>query len=323
MKKIDHKTLSQNYNRNLIRSTVSTNIGINNTERLIKVYGKGATRIELLNKLQKQSKFKIYWYTIFVILGLACLIIEPKSWFTVLDLFVVMVNIDLVARGKLSGIIVGITECFLYAFVCLQSQLYGEIVKTLGICVPLNIFSIISWTLAKRKTKKEKYKKTDEDEIVIKRLSKKQKALYLLVFAGIVGASYCLLRFALKQQNALILGAVSLSITILCKILTARRFMDSWIIGICGDIICMLMWGQTIIETGFELSQLAMIVYYLACFTNDINAYGLWKNMYRKVAVNGGVLLAKRKVNIKRIVKLRRQFKNLHWDREVDTTKNT
>ncbi len=323
MKKIDHKTLSQNYNRNLIRSTVSTNIGINNTERLIKVYGKGATRIELLNKLQKQSKFKIYWYTIFVILGLACLIIEPKSWFTVLDLFVVMVNIDLVARGKLSGIIVGITECFLYAFVCLQSQLYGEIVKTLGICVPLNIFSIISWTLAKRKTKKEKYKKTDDDEIVIKRLSKKQKALYLLVFAGIVGASYCLLRFALKQQNALILGAVSLSITILCKILTARRFMDSWIIGICGDIICMLMWGQTIIETGFELSQLAMIVYYLACFTNDINAYGLWKNMYRKVAVNGGVLLAKRKVNIKRIVKLRRQFKNLHWDREVDTTKNT
>lgn len=323
MKKIDHKTLSQNYNRNLIRSTVSTNIGINNTERLIKVYGKGATRIELLNKLQKQSKFKIYWYTIFVILGLACLIIEPKSWFTVLDLFVVMVNIDLVARGKLSGIIVGITECFLYAFVCLQSQLYGEIIKTLGICVPLNIFSIISWTLAKRKTKKEKYKKTDDDEIVIKRLSKKQKALYLLVFAGIVGASYCLLRFALKQQNALILGAVSLSITILCKILTARRFMDSWIIGICGDIICMLMWGQTIIETGFELSQLAMIVYYLACFTNDINAYGLWKNMYRKVAVNGGVLLAKRKVNIKRIVKLRRQFKNLHWDREVDTTKNT
>ena len=323
MKKIDHKTLSQNYNRNLLRSTVSTNIGINNTERLIKVYGKGATRIELLNKLQKQSKFKIYWYTIFVILGLACLIIEPKSWFTVLDLFVVMVNIDLVARGKLSGIIVGITECFLYAFVCLQSQLYGEIVKTLGICVPLNIFSIISWTLAKRKTKKEKYKKTDDDEIVIKRLSKKQKALYLLVFAGIVGASYCLLRFALKQQNALILGAVSLSITILCKILTARRFMDSWIIGICGDIICMLMWGQTIIETGFELSQLAMIVYYLACFTNDINAYGLWKNMYRKVAVNGGVLLAKRKVNIKRIVKLRRQFKNLHWDREVDTTKNT
>lgn len=217
----------------------------------------------------------------------------------------------------------GITECFLYAFVCLQSQLYGEIIKTLGICVPLNIFSIISWTLAKRKTKKEKYKKTDDDEIVIKRLSKKQKALYLLVFAGIVGASYCLLRFALKQQNALILGAVSLSITILCKILTARRFMDSWIIGICGDIICMLMWGQTIIETGFELSQLAMIVYYLACFTNDINAYGLWKNMYRKVAVNGGVLLAKRKVNIKRIVKLRRQFKNLHWDREVDTTKNT
>lgn len=323
MKKIDHKTLSQNYNRNLIRSTVSTNIGINNTERLIKVYGKGATRIELLNKLQRQSKFKIYWYAIFITLGLICLVLEPSCWFTVLDLFVVMVNIDLIARGKLSGIVVGIIECFLYAFVCLQSALYGEIVKTLGICVPLNVYSIISWTLAKRKTKKEKYKKTDDDDIVIKKLTKKQKLVYLIIFAFVTGLSYCLLRFALKQQNALILGAISLAITITCKILTACRFMDSWVIGILGNVICILMWGQTIFQTGFELGQIAMIVYYFACLTNDINAYGLWKNMYRKVAVNGGVLLAKRKVNIKKIAKLRRQFRNLHWDREIDISKNS
>ncbi len=323
MKKIDIKTLSQNYNRNLIRSTVSTNIGINNTERLIKVYGKGATRIELLNKLQKQSKFKIYWYVIFIILGLACLAIDPSGWFTVLDLFIVMVNIDLISRGKLAGIFVGIAECFLYSFICLQSSLYGEIIKNLGICVPLNIYSIISWTLAKKKTKKEKYKKTDDDEITIKKLSKKQMLLYGSIFLCCVGATYALLKFGLNQKNALILGAISLSITIICKVLTAQRFMNSWIVGICGDIICLLMWGQSIIQSGFELGQLSMLVYYLACLSNDINAYGLWKNMYRKVAVNGGVLLAKRKVNIKKIAKLRRQYKNLHWDREVDTTKNS
>ena len=40
-----------------------------------------------------------------------------------------MVNIDLVARGKLSGIYIGIAECFIYAFIAFKSQLYGEVIK--------------------------------------------------------------------------------------------------------------------------------------------------------------------------------------------------
>ena len=323
MKRIDSRTLSQNYNRNLIRSTVSTNIGINNTDRLIKVYGKGANRIEILNKLQKQSKFKIYWYIIFIVLGLVCLAISPKSWFNVLDLFVVMVNIDLIARGKISGIIVGIIECLLYAVVSFNSQLYGEIIKTLCICVPLNCVSLISWKISARKIKKTKYKKSQDEDITIKKLSKKQMLFYIPIFICIVGLCYLLLRFLLKQKNAIILGSISLAITIMCKILTAQRFMNSWVVGICGDIVCLLMWGQSIITGGFNLGEISMMVYYLACLTNDINAYSLWKNMYRKVAVNGGVLLAKRKVNIRKIIKLRRQYKDLHWDRAVDVSKNS
>ena len=318
MKKIDNKTLSQNYNRNLIRSTVSTNIGINNQERLIRVYGKGANRIELLNKLQKQSKFKIYWYSIFIFLGLVCLVIDPKGWLSVLDLFLVMVNIDLVSRGKTIGMFIGIVECVLYSIVCLKSSLYGEIIKMLGICVPLNIYSIISWKLSVRNSKNKKYIATEESDITIKRLSKKQKVIYLAIFALIIGLSYVILRFLIGQTNALILGSIALAIAILVKILIAQRFMDSWIIGITSDIICLLMWGQSLISAGFELSQLSMICYYLACLSNDIYAYGMWKSMYRKVAVNGGVLLAKRKVNIRKIVKLKRQFKNLHWNKAVN-----
>lgn len=322
MKKIDIKTLSQNYNRNLIRSTVSTNIGINNHERLVKVYGKNAGQTELLNRLQKQSKFKICWYIIFIILGLVCLAISPSGWIYVLDLFVIMINIDLVSRGKVIGIVVGIIECFLYAFIALQSHLYGEIVKTLAICVPLNIYSLITWNLAKRKAKKKKYS-NDEEDIVVRKLTKKQKAICISIFILLVGICYCFLRFLLKQNTALILGAISLSTVIAYKILSAKCCMETWIVGIAGDIICLLMWGQTIISSGFNPSEFTMIIYYLACLTNDINAYGLWKNMYRKVAVNGGFLFAKRKVNIKKIIKLRHQYNDLHWDREVDVNKNS
>ena len=99
--------------------------------------------------------------------------------------------------------------------------------------------------------------------------------------------------------------------------------MEAWILCITNDIICLFMWLQTIFITGFDLSQVSMIVYYLACFTNDSYAFSLWKSMYRKIAVNGGKILAMRKVNIRRIIKLKRQFKSLRWNKQIDMERNS
>ena len=320
----DKNNVYQFYQRNLIKATVTTNIGINNHDKLIKTYGAGADRIEILNKLKKQSKFTLYWYIIFITLGLVCLIIDPTSWTNVLDLFIVMVNIYLVAKGKLIGIYIGVFECFFYAFIAYQSQLYGEIIKVLAISAPLNIYSIITWTINMKKQKKEKYvDSTQEEDIVIRKLSKKQKVLFAFLIVIISGIAYCFLRFLLGQETALILSSISLATMIVAKILSAMRCMESYVVFNMSDVICLLMWVQTTIQTGFSISELSMIIYTLACFTNDIYAYGLWKGMYRKVAINGGVILAMRKVNIKKIAKLRRRFRSLKWDKEVDITKNS
>ena len=321
--KKDKSALYQHYSRNLIRATVSTNIGINNHDRLIKAYGAGAARIEILNKLRKQSKFTLYWFATFIVLGLVCLFLDPAGWFNVFDLYILMINIHLVAKGKLVGIYVGILECVFYAFICFNSALYGEVFKVFAITIPLNIFSIISWMRSARKQKQDKYVETKQEDIVIKKLSKKSKPIYLLAIVLCSGVAYVLLRFVIGQTNALVLSSIALSISIVGKVMTAKRYMESYVLFLFGNIICLFMWGQTMIQTGFVLADITMIVYYLACFTMDIYAYDLWKAMYRKVAVNGGVLLAKRKLNIKKIIKLRRQFKNLHWDKKIDVAKNS
>lgn len=325
MKKIDKSHLYQNYQRHLVKATVSTNIGINNLDRLVKVYGADANRIELLNKLKKQSKFTIYWFLCFVTLGTVCLLLDFKnSWFNIFDLYILMINIYLVAKGKLSGMYIGVLECLFYAFICYKSELYGEVIKVLCISVPLNIYTIVSWLISMKKQKKEKYVDSDsKEDIVIKKFNKKLIALYLFIATTCVILSYILLKFGLKQKNALLLSSIALMITIVGKILTAQRYMESYAVFIAGDIICMLMWGQTLIQTGFSVAQLSMIIYYLTCFTNDIYAYRLWKSMYRRVAVNGGVILFKRKINIKKIAKLRRQFRNLHWNKKIDMEKNS
>lgn len=325
MKKKDKSLLYQNYQRHLVKATVSTNMGINSIDRLIKVYGADANRIELLNKLKKQSKFTIYWFLSFIVLGAVCLILDFKnSWFNVFDLYILMINIYLVARGKLAGMYIGVLECLFYAFICYKTQLFGEVIKVMCISVPLNIYTIISWIVSMKKQKKEKYVDSDsKEDIIIKRFNKKLITLYLFISVSCVALSYILLKFGLKQKNALFLSSVALMITIVGKILTAQRFMESYAVFVVGDIICMLMWGQTLLQVGFSIASLSMIIYYIACLANDIYAYGLWKSMYRKVAVNGGVILYRRKINIKKIAKLRRRFRNLHWNKKIDITKNS
>ena len=142
MKKTDKSHIYQNYQRHLVKATVTTNNGINNFDRLVKVYGADANRIELLNKLRKQSKFTIYWFLSFVLLGAVCLVLDFKnSWFNIFDLYILMVNIYLVARGKLAGMYIGVIECLFYAFICYNNQLYGEVIKVMCISIPR--FSII------------------------------------------------------------------------------------------------------------------------------------------------------------------------------------
>lgn len=326
MKKLTNKNqLYLNYQRHLVKATVTTNAGINNNDRLVKVYGAGANRIELLNILQKQSKFSIYWFLTFISLGAVCLFLDFKnSWFNIFDLYILMINIYLVSKGKLIGMYIGILECLFYAFICYRTALYGEIIKVMCVSIPLNIYTIANWTISMRKQKKEKYVDSDSHEdIVIKKFNKKQLLLYIFISLICFGFSFILLKFGLKQKNALILSAISLTITIVGKILTAQRYMESYKLFTAGAVICMFMWGQTILEIGFGIAEFAMVIYYLACFSNDIYAYGLWKSMYRKVAVNGGVILAQRKLNIKRIARLRRRFRNLHWNKKIDMTKNS
>ena len=318
----------QNYQRNLIKATVATNVGINNPERIVKMYGASANRVELLTRLRKYSRFTITWYITFFILGLICLAISPSSWFYVLDLYVVMVNIDLVARGKIAGMYIGILECFLYSFNAINTGLWGEVIKMLCICVPLNTVSIVNWTKALKKQKYERFSSKDDEDIIVKRLSKLEIVKFLFIGLLVAAGCYVLLRYILPlinitQDTALELGAISLAISIISKIFTARKNMESWFLCIVNDLICLFMWAQSIIVAGFDISQISMIVYYMACFTNDLYAFSLWKSMYRKIAVNGGKLLAMRKFNIRRIIKLKRQFKSLRWNKKIDMEKNS
>lgn len=312
--------LSDRYSKGLIKGKVTATAGIRNPNGVLLAYGVGANSYDILRILQRENLFKIIWYISFFILGTACLVIEPRSYLQVIDLFIVMVNVDLIGRGKLAGIYVGIFECLLYSFISFRSGLYGEIIKIMCISVPLNIYAIINWS---KNLKKEK---SSSNEIVIKKLKGKDYLWCAGLFIVILVPSYFLLQ--VLGTNVLIFSTLAFTATILLKILSAMRYMENWIFSIVADGIGFVMWLFVIIETytatgTFSMIEFPMLLWYLATISNAINAYGIWKTMYRRVAINGRVYLAKRKVKISKVARLRRRYRKLVWNKEIDMAKNT
>lgn len=317
----NNNSFQEHYKINLIRVMKSGTYRINNHHKLIKAYGKDSIKPSLLQKLKQQSIFYKFWFSIFIVLGITLLILDPTNWLNVFDLFIVMLNIYLVAKRKVIGIYVGLLECIIYGIICLINGFYGEVINAFMLYTPLYIYEIVSWTLTLKKQKI--YNHSENDELLINKLNKKQFLLYTLSSLLIFVLSYILLKYIIKQEHALLFSALSMAISIIGEIMIAKCFMESYILLYLGELIGLFIWVQSMIETSFTMEGITMIVYYLATFSNNLYGYYLWKDIYRKVAVKYGVLFNKRKVKIKRIIKLRRRFRNLHWNKSVDVAKNS
>lgn len=318
------------YSQKLIRGKVTATEGVHNFDNMKLSYGSiGANRIDILRALQKENKFRIIWYVVFGVLAAVCLGLDFRNWqawFNVADLIILMINIDLVSRGKIVGIYIGLIECFMYIYICYVSGLYGEIIKMCALNIPLNIFSIISWTKSLKEQKKKKYSDAkEESSVVIKKLKAKS---YIWIALGSV-VLYVGFYFGLKAigSNALIFSTAVLTLTVFAKILSGLRYKENYLFSLAAGILSTLMWIEVIVTSAksgnFDYSILLMVLNSLAIVTNDIQGYSIWKAMYRKIAVNGGEVFAMRKMNIKKIVKLRHQYQKLVWNEKVDTEKNS
>ena len=318
------------YSQKLIRGKVTATECVHNFDNMKLSYGSiGANRIDVLRALQKENKFRIIWYVVFGVLATVCLGLDFRNWqawFNVADLIILMINIDLVSRGKIVGIYIGLIECFMYIYICYVSGLYGEMIKMCALNIPLNIFAIISWTKSLKDQKKKKYSDAkEESSVVIKKLKAKS---YIWIALGSV-VLYVGFYFGLKAigSNALIFSTAVLTLTVFAKILSGLRYKENYLFSLAAGILSTLMWIEVIVTSAksgsFDYSILLMVLNSLAIVTNDIQGYSIWKAMYRKIAVNGGEVFAMRKMNIKKIVKLRHQYQKLVWNEKVDTEKNS
>ncbi len=321
-KKYQENSLSESYSRNLIRGNVRGNLGINSAVRLSAIYGVGVDRLEVLRRINRENKFRFWWYIIFGTLALVLLCLWPTSWLSVIETFVLMINIDFVARGRVCGIYFGIVDCLVYIVICTMAGLWGEVIRMCIINIPLNIMAIINWSKNLKAQQKNKY---EQKSIEIKRLKTNGWFICFAVFAvsGVVGYFF----LGWLGTTSLIISSITFAIGILTKILSAQRYMESYIFSILNNLISLALWVSVLITIVIAGSSVAnepvQMLNVVLSLVSNIYSYFLWKDMYRKRTVNGGTILNKRPVKINKVVKLRRTYKNLYWDKQVDINKNS
>ena len=310
---------SQNYARHLVRGNVTGNLGINSAIRFTSIYGENLDGFQVIRNLHRENVFRFWWYILSIILtGVLLLVFPAESWLAAIELPILMLNIDLLSRGKVIGIYFGILDCVVYIVICVLSGLWGEVIRMTVINIPLNIVAIVSWTKNLRAQKVGKYQ---EKTIEIRKLTAKKWLIYAAVFAVMLVVGY----FGLGAigTNSLIVSTIVFAIGVVVKILSSGRYKEAYLMQMVSALLQMTLWISMMITAASFGNYAQNLLVVMVNLADCIYGYIFWRSMYIKRTVNGGKLLVRRKVKINRVIKLRRMYKGLYWDKEVDISKNS
>lgn len=263
--------------------------------------------------MRKTGKFEFFWYPTFVILGLICLITIPI--FTemstgslillvvcVLNLWLCMTANNLVAKGIRIGLILSAVNMLIYVAISVFQKVWGEAIINLLLYIPLSIIGFINWGKGAEEGKVDAVDKMNGVVLL--------KHVALLI--GITASVWAVLHFAIGQAFA-IFNALSIAGCVVGDLARNKRYLETWFFYMLCNIGGIMLWGLQIFTSGegLTLELLPTMISFMATLSNNFNGIFIWNILYNNKHKNGGVYLAKRKVDIKKIVRLKRTYKKM------------
>lgn len=174
------------------------------------------------------------------------------------------------AKGHVISPILLTVFCALYGIVSIRFHYWGELITFVGMCIPLNVMSTISW-----------FRNPSEvaGEVQINRLTKKQKICSGILTVVVTIAFYFILS-ALNTPN-IFFSTMSIATSFAAAAMTILRssYYAFWYIW--NDIVCMTLWILASIK---DPVYIPMVVNFGIFFINDIYGFYSWKK--REKAMN-------------------------------------
>lgn len=273
--------------------------------------------------MYRTGKFEFFWYPIFILLGIACLVLVPIFTklsniemllliFSVCSMWLGMTGNNLVAKGYRVGLILTCVNMSLFIVVSAIQKVWGEVIINAVLYIPLAILSFIKWGKSAEK-RAEKGAKMDD----VQKMDGKTLSLYLAMFLGLCAGIWALLNFGLHQAFA-IFNAISMAGGIVGDCVRTKRYIETWFFYMVCNIGGILLWAFQIFASGdISLAILPTMITYMATLSNNFNGVHIWSVLYRNTHKNGAVYLAMRPVNIKSVARIKRTYRKMTC-RETD-----
>ncbi|MBK2357663.1 nicotinamide riboside transporter PnuC [Francisella hispaniensis] len=242
---------------------------INNFFSQLANYFRGFKNIKLSNIFNDWNIFEILWLVISVTsLGIIS-ILTTNDYLVITTIATVtgMLNILLVAKGKILNYFFAFINNLTYAYVCYEQGIYGQFLLFSFFFFPMQFYGLYTWTKPQNTS--------ENNDIITKNLSAKQRA-YLII--AIIIAAYIYGNFILKgyfnQQVGLIADSLTGIVSVVAIILMVKAYIEQWVLWIIINTLSTIIWLQQYFSgTGEGIAFLAMWLIYLL---NALYGYINW-----------------------------------------------
>lgn len=211
---------------------------------------------------------KLLWF--FSVAGIVAIfaIVPEKNPLTLIATLIGVTSLIFTAKGHVSGQILMIIFCILYAIVSLTFRYYGEAITYLFMTLPADVVSAVVWL--------KNPSKSGKSEVRMAHLNPKKSLIAFLITAVATIVFYFVLR-ALNTAN-LEISTVSIATSMISSVFTVMRLPYYALGYAANDIVLIIMWILASIENPVYAPMVLNFVIFLI---NDLYGFISWKKMRR------------------------------------------
>ena len=176
----------------------------------------------------------------------------------------------LLAKAKVEGYVLYVGAFVIYTFVAWRFDLFGEVISSVFVSIPLAIYGLVKALTNKRKDRKK------GQVIVISKIKMPEMIIAFTVMAGIGIGFFFLL--GVFDTAFLIVSTISITVTVMGEYFVARRSP----IGMWGfflaDALTASLWIMWLVIYGYT-AAIPLIVTYSMLLINDVYGVVQWRKM--------------------------------------------
>lgn len=183
-----------------------------------------------------------------------------------------LVQVTLMLKGSWTAELLALIECFVSCFIYWTNGLFGTIIFSIIVYIPLGIYNVFSW------------KKSQNADGVVK-INKFSKKMSIMVIAGIIFSTAVittLLSF-IPTQNYSVLDALTNMLNIAGVVLIGFRFKEGWYCWIVCNVVECVTWILMIVAGApNSIMMLIICLVYIVLDVFGIKAFVKMRNNQEK-----------------------------------------